>query len=185
MTIVDVVFCSKEEEQKGLKDIVSINNKKKEEADILKQSTSADDKIVAGIGIQIEETMHPEANHQETHNLEGEIKYTYKRTDGKIVAEIVFQIDHGNIIRQQLISQRANTTASDIWNDIKELAEPRIVISIVGAYNELISSYEWKHQLLLQDALTHVTRYAGKCGFLYKTMDMHLADTIIQKSVQC
>ncbi|CAC5363831.1 TRPM5 [Mytilus coruscus] len=74
------------------------------------------------------------------------------------------------------------TDAFEIWKNISKLGEPRIIISLIGAYNELIPTYKWKHQLLLKEALTHVARYAGRCGFLYKEQDISIAKTIIRDS---
>ncbi|VDH95158.1 Hypothetical predicted protein [Mytilus galloprovincialis] len=70
----------------------------------------------------------------------------------------------------------------EIWENIRKLGEPRIMISLVGAYNELVSTYKWKHKMLLKEALTHVARYAGRCGFLYKEQDIRIAKTIIRDS---
>ncbi|XP_063399712.1 uncharacterized protein LOC134684355 [Mytilus trossulus] len=70
----------------------------------------------------------------------------------------------------------------EIWNNIRKLGEPRILISLIGAYNELIPTYKWKHKMLLKEALSHVARYAGRCGFLYKEQDIRIANTIIRDS---
>ncbi|CAC5397749.1 unnamed protein product [Mytilus coruscus] len=72
--------------------------------------------------------------------------------------------------------------AFETWDKIRKLGEPRIMISLIGAYNELIPTYKWKHKMLLKEALTHVARYAGRCGFLYKEQDISITKTIIRDS---
>ncbi|XP_071123294.1 transient receptor potential cation channel subfamily M member-like 2 [Mytilus edulis] len=83
--------------------------------------------------------------------------------------------------------QKSMTDAFQTWENIRKTGEPRIVISLIGAYNEFIPTYKWKHQLLLKKALTHVARYAGRCGFLYKEHEIAIAKNIIRNtcSFQC
>ncbi|CAC5397754.1 unnamed protein product [Mytilus coruscus] len=44
--------------------------------------------------------------------------------------------------------QASDKDAKQKWEDIEKCGKPRIVISVIGAYNERIPSYKWKHQML-------------------------------------
>lgn len=57
--------------------------------------------------------------------------------------------------------------AKQKWEDIEKCGKPRVVISVIDAYNERIPSYKWKHQMLLRKALNHVARYAGSMFFIW------------------
>ncbi|CAC5385423.1 unnamed protein product [Mytilus coruscus] len=58
-----------------------------------------------------------------------------------------------------------------IWDDLTNCGEPRIVVSVIGAYNECTPTYEWADHLLLKNAITHVARYAGIKSILFCCQD--------------
>lgn len=49
---------------------------------------------------------------------------------------------------------------NDIWTSMKKFGEPRVVVSLIGAYNELTPNYEWAINSLLKEAL-NVARLTG------------------------
>lgn len=53
------------------------------------------------------------------------------------------------------------TDLNNIWNRMKTYGEPRIVVSMIGAYNELTQNYEPANNSLLKEALNHVARLTG------------------------
>lgn len=57
--------------------------------------------------------------------------------------------------------KESDKDAKQKWEDIEKCGKPRVVISVIGAYNERIPSYKWKQQMLIRKALNHVARYAG------------------------
>ncbi|XP_052059492.1 transient receptor potential cation channel subfamily M member 2-like [Mytilus californianus] len=76
--------------------------------------------------------------------------------------------------------QASDKDAKQKWEDIEKCGKPRIVISVIGAYNERIPSYKWKHQMLLRKSLNHVARYAGKCGLIFNEEDMNFVQNIVR-----
>lgn len=44
---------------------------------------------------------------------------------------------------------------------MKHFGEPRVVVSVVGVYNERTPTYEMANNLVLKKACNHVARFAG------------------------
>lgn len=69
-------------------------------------------------------------------------------------------------------NQNLNNVLRDIWIKMTTFGEPRVVISVIGTYNEQTSTYEWADNLLLKEALNDVARFSGSKScqqFRYRT----------------
>ncbi|CAC5398182.1 unnamed protein product [Mytilus coruscus] len=104
------------------------------------------------------EETHPEAITSASQTEGPVITQTYTQTDDKIRHEMATQTDDEKITD----SQKPSTNPSSVqWECLKKFGEPRIVVSVIGAYNERMPTYEWADDLLLKKALRHIARYAG------------------------
>lgn len=65
------------------------------------------------------------------------------------------------VMSTSLLPQPSTNLSSEQWECLKKFGEPRIVVSVIGAYNERITTYEWADDVLLKKALKHVARYTG------------------------
>ncbi|VDI37807.1 Hypothetical predicted protein, partial [Mytilus galloprovincialis] len=70
----------------------------------------------------------------------------------------------------------------NIWKSMKHFGEPRVVVSVVGVYNERTPTYEMANNLVLKKACNHVARFAGRCGFIYKEDDTNFVQSVVYKS---
>lgn len=72
--------------------------------------------------------------------------------------------------------KESDKDAKQKWEDIEKCGKPRVVISVIGAYNERIPSYKWKQQMLIRKSLNHVARYAGSIFsfFFYLVMNIEM-----------
>ncbi|XP_071121139.1 transient receptor potential cation channel subfamily M member-like 2 isoform X2 [Mytilus edulis] len=77
--------------------------------------------------------------------------------------------------------QPSTNLSSEQWECLKKFGEPRIVVSVIGAYNERITTYEWADDVLLKKALKHVARYTGRCGFLFQEKNTNLVQSVISR----
>ncbi|VDI39672.1 Hypothetical predicted protein, partial [Mytilus galloprovincialis] len=77
--------------------------------------------------------------------------------------------------------QPSTNPSSEQWECLKKFGEPRIVVSVIGAYNERITTYEWADDVLLKKALKHVARYTGRCGFLFQEKNTNLVQSVISR----
>lgn len=58
-------------------------------------------------------------------------------------------------------NENLNKCLREIWNKMTTFGEPRVVVSVIGAYNEQTSTYEWADISLLKEALNDVAKFAG------------------------
>ncbi|VDI42710.1 Hypothetical predicted protein [Mytilus galloprovincialis] len=73
-------------------------------------------------------------------------------------------------------------TPEDNWDDLRNFGEPRIVVSVIGAYNECTQTYEWADHLLLKNAIAHVARYSGRCGFVFNEKNTDFVNSVVSRS---
>ncbi|XP_071123291.1 transient receptor potential cation channel subfamily M member-like 2 [Mytilus edulis] len=73
-------------------------------------------------------------------------------------------------------------TPEENWDDLRNFGEPRIVVSVIGAYNECTQTYEWADHLLLKNAIAHVARYSGRCGFVFNEKNTDFVNSVVSRS---
>ncbi|CAG2258180.1 unnamed protein product [Mytilus edulis] len=76
--------------------------------------------------------------------------------------------------------QKSMTDAFQTWENIRKTGEPRIVISLIGAYNEFIPTYKWKHQLLLKKHLLMLQDMQEDVDFFTKSMRLPLLKILFE-----
>ncbi|XP_052067200.1 uncharacterized protein LOC127706584 [Mytilus californianus] len=128
---------------------------------------------------------HPEASTCATQTEAVDTIQTYTQTDNKSVHEMAIQtldeevtdspkinfVDTSQIPTFEFVDTQQSSTEDtqksttpppeQIWIEMKNCGEPRIVVSVIGAYNERMPSYAWADHSLFIKALNHVARYAG------------------------
>ncbi|XP_063400113.1 transient receptor potential cation channel subfamily M member 2-like [Mytilus trossulus] len=134
---------------------------------------------------------------------------TYTQTDDKIIHEIATQTEdeevpdspkrvveepqHVPTFERVEYAQQSSGVAQDKqpsqiptpeknWEDLRNFGEPRIVVSVIGAYNECTQTYEWADHMLLKNAIAHVARYSGRCGFLYNEKNTDFVNSVVSRS---
>ncbi|XP_052059513.1 uncharacterized protein LOC127700085 [Mytilus californianus] len=131
---------------------------------------------------------------------------TYTQTDDKILHEMATQTEDEDVpdspkrVVEELqqiptfelmehaqqssagVIQDGQPSPKDIWGNLKTFGEPRIVVSVIGAYNECTQTYEWADHLLLKNAIAHVARYSGRCGFLFNEKNTDFVNSVVSRS---
>lgn len=149
---------------------------------------------------------HPEASTCATQTEAVDTIQTYTQTDNKSVHEMAIQtldeevtdspkinlVDTSQIPTFEFVDTQQSSTEDtqksttpspeQNWNEMKKDGDPRIVVSVIGAYNERMPSYAWDDHSLFIKALNHVARYAGSCGFIFKEEDTDFLQSIVKKS---
>ncbi|CAC5385414.1 unnamed protein product [Mytilus coruscus] len=104
------------------------------------------------------EETHPEAITSASQSEGPILIQTYTQTNDKIRHELATQTDDEKVTDCQ---KPSTNPSSEQWECLKTFGVPRIVVSVIGAYNEHMPTYEWADDLVLKKALKHVARYAG------------------------
>ncbi|CAC5377166.1 unnamed protein product [Mytilus coruscus] len=129
---------------------------------------------------------------------------TYTQTDDKIVHEIAIQTEDEEVTKSvveepqpkfELMKPQQSSTGDgrdgqtstipppeEIWDELTNFGEPRIVVSVIGAYNECTPTYEWADHSFLRNAISHVAKYSGRCGFLFHEKNADFIKSVVSRS---
>ncbi|CAG2258176.1 unnamed protein product [Mytilus edulis] len=122
---------------------------------------------------------------------------TYTQTDDKILHEMATQTEDEEVPDSPKRVEPAQQSSKGVvqdeqpsqiptpeenWDDLRNFGEPRIVVSVIGAYNECTQTYEWADHLLLKNAIAHVARYSGRCGFVFNEKNTDFVNSVVSRS---
>ncbi|CAC5411680.1 unnamed protein product [Mytilus coruscus] len=144
-----------------------------EQVEVLQTYTQTDDTAIIEIAIQTEE-MDIQDSSKDTTRFRGEKK---KRRKERSTTQTSDQPQPGS----SPDNPDLYNVLRNIWVKMKTFGEPRVVVSVIGAYNEWTPTYEWADNSLLKEALNHVARFAGRCGFIYKEKDTTFVHSVVKK----